>query len=818
MKRSILTTTLALALSAQAQAQLLINELMQSNIDCVMDDMNEFPDSWVELYNGGTGAVNLNQYKLGITDKAAEAWQLPTQMVGPQQRVLIYCDKESTGLHAPFRLESGKGCEVYLFSGTAVADKVTGLKKQPAPNVAYGRQTDGSSTWGYMLTPTPAAANCGQVSSQILGDPVFSVQGKVVTSNQAFELAITPPAGTPQGAEIRITTNGSEPTRTSTLYVKPISISGNRIVRAKLFCDGWISPRSVTQSYIFFPRELTLPVVSIVTDNKYLTDSKIGIYVDGNYQSGKKNYEFNWRRPLNVEMFFDGVGTPSNINQLGEMRIQGGATRNNKFKSLALYAHKRFGTKRFNYEFFPDQRPGLDDYKSVVLRNSGNDFDYLYMRDAVIQRSMAERVDLDWQAWRPAIIFINGIYKGMLNIRERANEDNIYTNYDGLEDIDMIENWWDLKEGDWDHWNRFQAFYNEHGHTMAEYEQWMDCHEFINLMLMNLYYNNQDFPGNNIVMWRPRTADGRWRFIAKDTDFGLGLYRSSATYNTIEWIYNPNYDYNRNWANGYEHTRLFRRLMEDKDFNREFIDRAAIYMGDFMNAEGTHEVWDPMYEQIKTEYPNHRKLINEWWPNYQDEMNFISSWLNQRTGEFYKQIGNYYKLGTPLGLTINPGMTAEELQGTEITFNGVKLTKGKFNGKFYPNRAVTLKSNPVDGKVVTEWIVTHVNGSQTTAQTIMGDTYSFAMPAVGSVVINAKFGSASGIDAAGADAADFAWHADGNQLSISRLSEGTWVRLYDMRGMLLHEAQAQGSEMQLSIKSGQMYILKVGAKSLKIRN
>ena len=67
MKRSILTTTLALALSAQAQAQLLINELMQSNIDCVMDDMNEFPDSWVELYNGGSGAVNLNQYKLGIT-------------------------------------------------------------------------------------------------------------------------------------------------------------------------------------------------------------------------------------------------------------------------------------------------------------------------------------------------------------------------------------------------------------------------------------------------------------------------------------------------------------------------------------------------------------------------------------------------------------------------------------------------------------------------------------------------------------------------------------------------------------------------------
>jgi hypothetical protein len=35
----------------ESHAQLVINEMMQSNVDCVMDDANEFPDSWVELYN-----------------------------------------------------------------------------------------------------------------------------------------------------------------------------------------------------------------------------------------------------------------------------------------------------------------------------------------------------------------------------------------------------------------------------------------------------------------------------------------------------------------------------------------------------------------------------------------------------------------------------------------------------------------------------------------------------------------------------------------------------------------------------------------------
>src|SRR5574344_1892237 len=92
-----------------------------------------------------------------------------------------------------------------------------------------------------------------------------------------------------------------------------------------------------------------------------------------------------------------------------------------------------------------------------MLRNAGNDFDYLYMRDAVIQRTMAQHTDLDWQAWRPAIIYINGTYKGILNIRERSNEDNIYTNYDGLEDIDMIENWSELKVGDDSNFKHFKA-------------------------------------------------------------------------------------------------------------------------------------------------------------------------------------------------------------------------------------------------------------------------------------------------------------------------------------------------------------------------
>ena len=145
------TTALALATSiATAPAQVVINELMQSNIDCIMDDINEFPDSWVEFYNSGTTAVNLNAYSISDEDDPKNAWALPDKTIQPGSYVIVYCDKEETGLHTPFRLESGKGCAVYLYNNGTLIDKVEGLKKQPAPNIAYGRTTDGSDSWGYV--------------------------------------------------------------------------------------------------------------------------------------------------------------------------------------------------------------------------------------------------------------------------------------------------------------------------------------------------------------------------------------------------------------------------------------------------------------------------------------------------------------------------------------------------------------------------------------------------------------------------------------------------------------------------------------------
>lgn len=717
-----------------AQSQLVINELMQSNIDEVFDELCDFPDSWVELYNTSSESVSLEDYQIGIKiDKAGNpvnAWKLPNVVVPANGYQLIYCDKVGSDVHTDFRLESGKGCVVYLFKKgvlDASASVVDSLKKQPSPNIAYGRDTDGSATWGYELRPTPGYGNFGGVCNikNILGAPIFSDSGFVKTDTDPLELTLTMPKKTPEGTQIFYTTNGKEPTMADNPYVGPITITQSTVIRAKAFCDGWLSPVSNTQSYIFLDHPLKLPVISIVTNEEYLNDPTIGIFHDNN---NGEYVRHNWRRPINLE-YFEGEKTKSILNQLCETRVGGAFSRSFDRKSMLIYAHKRFGEKLFDHEFFPDQKPGLHKFKSLILRNAGNDYDYLYMRDAMTQRLMGENTDLDWEAWSPAIVFINGRYHAMLNIRERAEEDFVYTNYDGLEDIDLIENWEEdgVKAGDFKNWEAFDAFYRQDTrHTMAEYEKWIDCQEFMNLMMMNLFYSNLDFPGGNIVAWRPRAEGGRWRWIAKDVDYSMG-YRGGGgeipyTFETLKWFYNQKYSTVFNWANDPHWTLLFRNLMDDPTFKSKFIERYAIYTGDFMNYDGMHRVWDPMYNKIRDELYYFCEAANNWtlYNNYDAERAYVDKWISGRTKAFTDQLCEFYKLESPYPLTISKNEALDSLY-----FNDHRLSQGSYNGNYFKDHPINLKAVPSKYHVITGWRINQ-DGVETTQQ---GAELNWMMPA-----------------------------------------------------------------------------------------
>ena len=73
-KSACLYILITLLFIAKAGAEtLIINEVMQSNVDCVFTE-HDFPDSWVEIYNSSDRDIAMNGYSLGLTGNPGSAW------------------------------------------------------------------------------------------------------------------------------------------------------------------------------------------------------------------------------------------------------------------------------------------------------------------------------------------------------------------------------------------------------------------------------------------------------------------------------------------------------------------------------------------------------------------------------------------------------------------------------------------------------------------------------------------------------------------------------------------------------------------------
>src|SRR5690606_29859663 len=233
-----------------------------------------------------------------------------------------------------------------------------------------------------------------------------------------------------------------------------------------------------------------------------------------------------WERPAHIE-FYEPDGTLGFSEDVG-IRIYGAASRANPIKSLRVQFRKEYGKGRLEYPLFPGL--AYDRFDSFVLRSAGNDHDGAYLRDAFMQ-SLLDETRLDTLAYRPAILFINGEYWGIHNIRERGDEDYFDEKYGiGKAELDLLENHAEDGRGPNEHYNALiEMLRTSDVKDPAVYKrvnEAIDVDNFIDYQIAQIYFDNGDWPGNNIRFWRenkpfdpasPYGRDGRWRWLVYDT-------------------------------------------------------------------------------------------------------------------------------------------------------------------------------------------------------------------------------------------------------------------------------------------------------------
>jgi len=663
-----------------AQGGLHFTEILQSNIT-VKYEWPEFPDSWIELHNASDQPVDMTAWRVGESDFAS-AWPAGISILNPGEYALLYCDKVADGQHADFRLNSGKG-QLYLFNPQGeIADQLS-YPKQPVPNTAYALTDTG---WSYVVKPTAGRANTEPAASEVMPEPVFSRNSEVFTHGcEPFTVTISAPEGIglPNDAILAVTTDGRRPMAENMVPNRSWTgvISESTVVRARFISQKALSPLTTTRSFIFTPEPTDLDVICLVSDPDYFFQEYLGILERLSTNSS------NPRRPVHIE-YFQGPDHKLIISQVGETRVHGGSNRTMPQKSLAVYSHKRFGKKGFSARLW-DDKPQMEQVESFLLRNGGNSWPYQRFNDQLLQTLLGRAKTVEWQAYTPALYYINGRYMGIADVRERSNEHFINANLPEIAEFDMIENYSELKTGTMDHHIELTDYLNSDSVTFEGICRRVDIDNFLNLYATELFCQNHDFPQNNIVSWRPEQPDAKWRWVVKDLDDSGWWPRRDSVYNDyIDHIEMLCRDYAEKYG---RNVKLFQLMYTLPEARQLLIDRVAVALGDYLRRDHAASVLDEMIEQVKPHYLGHMAVYTsdpqayfDRWLSCNDY--WINTWWPTRINSVYANLASRFKLGRPVPVKIRNETNLKP------TVNDIELSLGDFNGKYFSGQKLTISA------------------------------------------------------------------------------------------------------------------------------
>ncbi len=478
-----------------------------------------------------------------------------------------YLNIQNLNPHTNFKLSSSGETLSLTFSDGTVIDSISyGIIPG---NFSFGRNVNNTENWGYFAEPTPGLPNNTPIATDFVrGEVKFSIKDMFLSSAQYLSLS-----GAATGEEIRYTENGDEPTVASSKYQFGIQIDKNKVIRARIFKPGAIAGKIASRTYLFDEKP-TLPVISITTDYENLWDNETGIYVLGDsYENQNPYYGANfwedWEKPASIEMV--GVDGERVFALNCGIKIFGAWSRANPQKSLAVFFSNEYGDPVLKDVSLFKSKPEITSFKSIVLRNSGNDYGYARFRDGFMT-DLVKDMNNDIQAFEPIILYLNGEYWGELNMREKINEDFIESNHGvNADEIDLLEGQMNVLEGTNGEYVELLDFLNSNNLASdANYNfvaNQIDIDNYIDYQLSQIYFNNRDWPGNNIKFWRPQAEDGKWRWILYDTDFGFGIYgNTDYMLNTVQFALELN---GPDWPNPPWSTLLFRRLVQNTTFKQQ---------------------------------------------------------------------------------------------------------------------------------------------------------------------------------------------------------------------------------------------------------
>lgn len=610
-----------LNLRAMNRTGVWISEVLASNNQISTYAGAENKD-WVEIYNSSDETVDISGWGLSDNLGRARKWQFPAgTLISPGEYKVILCDGNTAKAsaaepHTSFRIGRNAG-EIITLADPAgnVLDKI--VLPEMKTDISYGR-TLGIAGLFYYETPTPFQAN-GTGFSGFAPTPSFSVEPGLYYTTQYVEILV------PEGTQVFYTTDGSVPTQASTPYTAGTRLELNQyanVLRARAFSTGLTQPSEILTGTWFVNVYHALPVVSIVTDPDNLWDEERGLLSVGPdvvKVAGKLPFKNTVYRKLKdagvkyecyVEMYDDSNNRI--ISQGAEFCLMGAYSLDMPQKSFRFTAKSAYGPKTFEAKLFEDRN--YTEYKCFVLRNSGNDCMFTRMADG-FQNRLIDKCGgtIAHQAWKPYSVYLNGIYWGHMNLRERADRFMV-AQFEGLtleeaDEMDLLQASGSVKFGSNKEYKAMVKKIKagnpaQNADDLQYILDNVDVDNLFEYLSFEMFFGNSDI--GNTRFYRLKREGSKWKWLLYDLDYGM----FSSSFNS-PWSYTKP----KGMGDQKIDNTIFLKLLSVPEYKERYLTK----FGEIFQKLTTRTMLDELEDTLKIIEP---EMKNHWarWGEENDKM------------------------------------------------------------------------------------------------------------------------------------------------------------------------------------------------------
>ena len=641
-------------------------------------------------------------------------------------------------LHTNFKITSG-GETIFL---SDVSGNVIDTMHVPEmdQDISYGYYNDGGGALSLFDDPTPGESNSdSEAFYGYTSDPEFSNPGGF--KDEFFNLFITSET---EDATIYYTTDGSKPDQSSNIYNNFLAInnslliSGTQtqddyglefspthngiIIRAVAIAPGHVPSKTITHSYIFDPLNTTLPVISIAIDPDDMFDPITGMYVRGNsfwpfYPFYGSNFWNDWEKEVHIELYEP--GGELGFSQDAGMKIFGGWSRAEAQKSFSFFARSIYGKGNFDYKLFPDSE--VDSYESFILRAHGQD--NVMFRDG-FHTTLASENGVPVQDYRPAVVYLNGEFWGIQNIREKVNEHYVETHYDiDNDNLDLLSTIASTSEpellhGSTEDYLEIRDFMNNNDISIqSNYEiasQHYDVESLIEYKIAQIFVMNYDWPGNNNKLFKAKSSEGKWQHIMFDSDFGFERWTDGAiffiggsyeTYNMLDHAYGSGNAFNNPvWS-----TAIFTAFLDNEEFKHQFINTYCDRINTTYSTDHTSFLIDSLKTVVAPYVANHifrygSNPDDSYTPNtltaYNAAVQRMYNFASYRPDNARNEMVELFDLN---GVTNTVSLFVNDSEAGHIKINTLNVNEQGWSGEYFSDIPISIKAVPEFGYEFSHW-------------------------------------------------------------------------------------------------------------------